>query len=194
MAGPQMSGLHSGVVGVGYEGLSVAQFIEGLRSDGVQILVDARITPRCTRRGFSRHVLAEALRANGIHYVHYEVLGNPEYNQSGFTGSPEAAAAAEKRYRERLATPEAREVLGDLVAVAGRRRVAVMTTEADADSCHRATLLAEIARWSPQPMDIDAVLAEFTPRERVAPPCRDPRNGLEHRIDELLAEFDANTP
>ncbi len=102
---PQIT--RGGIVGVSYEGRSVAEFVTGLRRDGVQIVVDARLVPRCNRRGFSRHALAESLRANGIQYVHYEELGNPEPFQVGFRNSTEAAAAA-ARYREHLAPPAAR--------------------------------------------------------------------------------------
>ncbi len=106
-----------GVVGVSYEGRSVAEFVTGLRLDGVQIVVDARLVPRCDRRGFSRHVLAEALRGNGIQYVHYEELGNPDVGQVAFRSVADAAAAAD-RYRVHLASPRARAVIRDLITVA----------------------------------------------------------------------------
>jgi hypothetical protein len=69
--------------------------------------------------------------------------------------------------------------------------VAVMTMEADAERCHRATLLAEIERRTGAPaLDINAVLAEFTePPVTVAAEPADARTKVERDIDELLAEF-----
>jgi uncharacterized protein (DUF488 family) len=181
----------TGVIGVGYEGRSVSEFVLGLRADGVNVVLDARQVPRCTRRGFSRHALAEALRSVGIHYVHYEVLGNPDQNQAGFRGDEAQMALAAERYRTRLAAPAAQAVITDLIAVAQRRLVAVMTMEADAARCHRATLLAEIDRRAGAPaLDIDTVLAEFTePKVTVASSPADTRTKVERDIDELLAEF-----
>lgn len=179
------------MVGVGYEGRTVGEFIADLRADDVRIVVDVRVPPRCGRRGFSRHALAETLRAHGIQYVHYEALGNPEYNQAAFRASPASAALAARRYREHLDNPAARAVLRDLIVVATRRRVAVMTLEVDADRCHRATLLAEIARLTPKRSGIDEVLADYAapaaPVDPVAP--TDTRTQVERDIDELLAEF-----
>src|SRR5258708_3795559 len=170
MTNPQLGVAPSGVVGVGYEGRSVTEFIGALRADGVRIVVDARLSARCDRRGFSRHVLADELRGCGIDYVHYEVLGNPEHNQAGFRASAAAVAEAAARYREHLARPAARKVLRDLIVVSGRRRVAVMTAEADPERCHRATLLAEIARATPQRRGIDEVLADYAEPAPIAPP------------------------
>jgi uncharacterized protein DUF488 len=191
MTNPQRDVATTGVVGVGYEGRSVVEFVGALRADRVRIVVDARLTARCDRRGFSRHALADELRAGGIEYVHYEILGNPEHNQAGFRGPAAAVAAAAAQYREHLARPAARQVLRDLIAVSAWRRVAVMTTEADPERCHRATLLAEIARVAPQPRAIDEVLSEYAepePEPAAATPV-DTRTRLERDIDALLAEF-----
>jgi hypothetical protein len=182
-----------GIVGVSYEGRSVAEFITGLRLDGVQIVVDARLVPRCNRRGFSRHALAESLRANGIQYVHYEELGNPEPFQVGFRAPTEAAAAA-ARYREHLALPPVRGVIRDLVAVSASRKVGVMTVDLDQDRMQRAVLMDEIACCRPDRVEIDDVLAEYAEYEKpaasVAADSDDARDRLEREIDALLAEFD----
>jgi hypothetical protein len=177
-----------GVVGVSYEGRSVVEFVTGLRLDGVQIVVDARLVPRCNRRGFSRHVLAEALRANGIQYVHYEELGNPDVGQVAFRGAADAAAAAD-RYRVHLASPRARAVIRDLITVSGSRRVGVMTAELDLGQAQQEVLLGEIERYRPGTEDIDSVLKEFGAEPTPPAPEHDDRDRLEREIDALLAEF-----
>jgi hypothetical protein len=151
--------------------------------------VDARLVPRCNRRGFSRHALAESLRTNGIQYVHYEALGNPEPLQVGFRPPAEAAAAAD-RYREHLALPAVRRVVHDLVVVAASRRVGVMTADIDQDRTQRAVLMGEIERCRPDRVDIDDVLAEYkAPAPGPAAPQQH-RDRLECEIDALLAEFE----
>lgn len=187
-------GVDIGVIGVGYEGRSVEEFVTHLRDEGVHILVDARLIPRCNRRGFSRNSLSETLAAAGISYVHYEVLGVPEFDQVGFRGDPAAVAAATTRYRARLATPVAQRVIRDLVAVARRRRVAVMTMYADAERCHRGTLMSEIARRTPAAPSIDEMLAEVAgppPQEPTPDASEDRRTRVEREIDALLAEVEA---
>lgn len=184
---PQMP--RGGVVGVSYEGRSVAEFVTRLRLDGVQIVVDARFVPRCNQRGFSRHALAEALRANGIQYVHYEALGDPEPYLTGFRGPAEAAAAAD-RYREHLAKPAVREVIRDLLAVAGSHRVGLMTADLDPERTQHDVLMAEIERCRPDREDIDEVLAEYAKEAPERTASQDRRDRLEREIDALLAEFD----
>jgi uncharacterized protein (DUF488 family) len=178
-----------GIVGVSYEGRSVAEFVTGLRLDGVQIVVDARLVPRCNRRGFSRHALAESLRASGIQYVHYEELGNPEPYQVGFRGPAHAAEAAD-RYREHLASPAVRGVIRDLIAVSGSRRVGVMTADIEQDQMQRAVLLEEIESRRPGRADIDDVLADYDPPKSAPAASPDGRGRLEREIDALLAEFE----
>jgi len=181
----------NGVVGVGYEGRSLEEFLALLQAEGVQVLVDARLIPRCSRRGFSRNALAETLEAIGISYVHYEILGVPEFDQVGFRGDRAAVASASTRYRSRLSTPVAQRVIRDLVGVARHRRVAVMTMFADADRCHRGTLMAEIARRTQVVTPIDALLEEFPAPQSARVLDNDPRSQIERDIDALLAEVEA---
>ncbi|MGQ0844478.1 MAG: DUF488 family protein [Sporichthyaceae bacterium] len=194
--------MDNGVVGVGYEGRSVDEFVALLQREGVQVLVDARLIPRCSRRGFSRHALAEILEPLGISYVHYEILGVPEFDQVGFRGDRASVAAATARYRARLGTAAAQRVVRDLIAVARVRRVGVMTMFADPERCHRGALMAEIERRTPVAAPIDDVLAEFArPAERTDGHCAvpepepvavDARTKVEQDIDALLAEFEAS--
>lgn len=183
--------MDNGVVGVGYEGRSLEEFLALLQKEGVQVLVDARLIPRCSRRGFSRNALAEVLEALGISYVHYEILGVPEFDQVGFRGDRATVAAAASRYRSRLNTPVAQRVIRDLVQVARHRRVAVMTMFADAGRCHRGPLMAEIARRTPAVTPIEDLLEEFPVPESVQVADNDPRSQVERDIDALLAEVEA---
>jgi uncharacterized protein (DUF488 family) len=133
----------SGAVGVGYEGRQIDEFVAGLRSAGVGIVVDVRLTPVSRKRGFSKRSLAENLAAAGIRYEHLPALGNPKDNRAGFAGGPAEVKAAIGRYTERIAgDDEASAALERIVRLAATELVAVLCFEADDERCHRQVVLS----------------------------------------------------
>ncbi|MEV7229621.1 DUF488 domain-containing protein [Polymorphospora sp. NPDC051019] len=134
----------SGLVGVGYEGRDIGEFVAELSANGVSRLVDVRLTPISRKRGFSKTALASALGAAGIAYEHRRELGNPKTNRSGFAGPAEELAQARAVYAEILDRPEGRAAL-DAVAAAGQRElVALLCFEADQQHCHRDVVLRAV--------------------------------------------------
>lgn len=134
----------TGVVGVGYEGLRVDEFVENLRAAGVDVVVDVRLTPVSRKRGFSKRSLAEHLQDAGIRYEHLRALGNPKDNRAGFGGDAGALSAALARYEDLLADPEAASALDQLTRLATRSQVAVLCFEASDERCHRQVVLARV--------------------------------------------------
>ena len=132
------------MIGVGYEGRDLPEFIESLRAAGVSRLVDVRLTPISRKAGFSKRSLSEALTQAGIVYAHRPALGNPKANRAGFSGAPDELARARAAYAERLARPEAVEAIEELVRWSGEEVVAVMCFEADQARCHRDVVLAAV--------------------------------------------------
>ncbi|WP_275295399.1 DUF488 domain-containing protein [Amycolatopsis sp. La24] len=139
----------AGVLGVGYEGRDLGEFVDSLTAAGVQTLVDVRFTPISRKRGFSKTALRTALAEAGIAYEHHRELGNAKENRAGFAGDAEELAAARQRYADAIDTSEARAVLDDLARRAKTGALAVLCFEADQSRCHRDVVLAEIARRSP---------------------------------------------
>jgi hypothetical protein len=92
------------VVGVGYEGQELDEFLSSLVGLGVRTLVDVRLTPISRKRGFSKRALAEAAESVGIEYEHLRSLGNPKDNRTGFAGGPDELTEARARYRGLLET------------------------------------------------------------------------------------------
>jgi uncharacterized protein (DUF488 family) len=134
----------SGLVGVGYEGRDIGEFVADLSASGISRLIDVRLTPISRKRGFSKTALAHALGEAGIAYEHRRELGNPKTNRSGFAGPAEALAQARAVYADLLRTPEACDAL-DAVAVAGQREfVALLCFEADQRHCHRDVVLQAV--------------------------------------------------
>jgi uncharacterized protein (DUF488 family) len=136
------TGHRPGVVGVGYEGRQVEPFVADLRSSGVDVVVDVRLTPVSRKRGFSRRSLAEHLESAGIRYEHLRALGNPKDNRAGFSGGADDVRAAMERYAARLSTQEASEALARITELATSERVAVLCFEASDHRCHRQVVLS----------------------------------------------------
>ncbi|WP_328343953.1 DUF488 domain-containing protein [Micromonospora sp. NBC_00421] len=130
-----------GILGVGYEGRSIDEFVSGLVSAGVTRLVDVRMTPISRKRGFSKSALGHALAAQGITYEHRRELGNPKENRPGFGGTPEELELARAVYATRLSQGESLAALDALAETAQRELIALLCFEADESRCHRQVVM-----------------------------------------------------
>jgi uncharacterized protein (DUF488 family) len=123
---------------IGYEGATQDEFVAALVKAGVERVIDVRAVPLSRKPGFSKNVLAAALREAGIDYVHLKALGTP----------PEGREAARKRrfevmeriYAEQLETPEAAIQSAQLIALAEEKPSALLCFERDPSHCHRTPL------------------------------------------------------
>ena len=121
---------------IGYEQARSAAVIEELRRAGVGLVVDTRAVAASRRPGFSKRQLAAGLDEAGIGYLHLQKLGTPK------EGRDAARAGHLERlfdiYEKQLATPEAREQLDELTAIAtSGRPVCLLCYERDVAHCHR---------------------------------------------------------
>lgn len=93
------------VLTVGYEGVTLGEFLDVLQPQGVRTVVDVRDVPISRKRGFSKTPLSLALHEIGINYVHERVLGTPKPIREALktTGN---WANYEQAYLEFLATRE----------------------------------------------------------------------------------------
>ena len=62
---------------VGYEGVSIDDFLRTLKAAQVTLLLDVRELAISRRKGFSKRALADALAGAGIEYRHERELGSP---------------------------------------------------------------------------------------------------------------------
>jgi uncharacterized protein (DUF488 family) len=131
-------------MGVGYEGQDAERFVSELRSAGVDVVVDVRLTPISRKRGFSKRSLAEQLESAGIQYEHLRALGNPKDNRAGFAGAPDDLRAAMDRYAALLADDDAVTALERITELATSNRVAVLCFEASDHRCHRQVVLSHV--------------------------------------------------
>ena len=125
---------------IGYEGATVQGFLNALREQGIELLVDVRAVAMSRRPGFAKTRLAANLAEAGIEYLHLRGLGTPADGR---------AAARSGRHDEmrrifldHLATPVAQTDLETLISiVSGGRRAALLCFEADPRHCHRSLVV-----------------------------------------------------
>ncbi|MEV0713333.1 DUF488 domain-containing protein [Asanoa sp. NPDC050611] len=126
------------VVGIGYEGLSLPEFLARVSALGVSHVVDVRYAARSRKPPFNKKALAAALSSVGVGYTHMPELGNPPSNRPGFGGSPAELVASRAVYAGLMPS------LTPLVELASRERVALLCFEADQSRCHRDVILSSL--------------------------------------------------
>ena len=128
---------------IGYEGATQAEVVERLKGAGVDLLIDVRAVAASRRAGFSKTVLGESLKAEGIDYLHLRGLGTPKAGRD----AARKGHVAEMRaiFADHLAEPQAQLEYARLKDLAGEKRVALLCFEADHAGCHRAVLAERLA-------------------------------------------------
>ena len=136
------------VATIGYEAAMVEGFLDALKGEGVDLLVDVRAVASSRRPGFAKTRLAASLAEAGIEYLHLRGLGTPANGRAAArAGRHEEMRAI---YREHLATPGAQAELETLVElVRSGRRVCLLCLEADPTHCHRSLVAAAVAACLP---------------------------------------------
>ena len=138
------------IAGIGYQGRTIDELVERLRSAAITTLIDVRELPWSRRAEFAQKKLAERLAREGLRYAHLKSAGNPRENRKSGAASEEILA----RYRTHLAhTPG---VLGEILAAARGERPALLCYEADTKECHRSVLLEALAALHPE-LVVDAL-------------------------------------
>src|SRR3989304_5152229 len=62
---------------IGYEGLSISEFVGLLKKHGIACLIDVRELPISRKAGFSKTPLNDRLLKSNIQYCHIKELGSP---------------------------------------------------------------------------------------------------------------------
>ena len=134
---------------IGYEGADLADFLATLKRAKTNMLLDIRELPISRRKGFSKTALKEALAEVGIDYRHEKLLGSPkavrhqlreDWNYKRFFRDYGKHLSRQTALLERLT----QEVKGN---------VALMCYEKDHTTCHRDSVVNELANL----LDIDPV-------------------------------------
>ncbi|HEX2202946.1 MAG TPA: DUF488 domain-containing protein [Longimicrobium sp.] len=156
---------------IGHSTRTLEEFLALLREHGVEFLVDVRRFPGSRRHPhFGSEALDASLAEAGIAYVHAEALGGRRASDAATAArSPNTAwrNAAFRAYADYMATPEFRQALERLMALAAERTAAIMCAEAVPWRCHRRLITdALLARGVP--------VADITGPGRAAPAVLSP--------------------
>lgn len=120
---------------IGYEGATIADFIETLVSAGVRTLADVRDITVSRKKGFSKNALRTLLAEAGINYIHFRQLGDPKPGR--IAARLGDMAAFKIIYSEHIALPAAELALRELAAVARKNLTCLMCYEREPQDCHR---------------------------------------------------------
>lgn len=129
---------------IGYEGSTQAEVIGRLKTAGVEVLVDVRAVAASRRAGFSKTLLGQSLKAEGVDYLHLRLLGTPKAGRDAARKGDVATMHA--IFNAHMQEPDAEAAFQNLRHVAGQKRVALLCFEAEACGCHRAILADRLAR------------------------------------------------
>lgn len=124
---------------IGYEGATQAGLIAALKAAGVTLLADVRAVPLSRRPGFSKNILANGLREQGIDYVGLKALGTPPEGREAARRGNHARLA--EVYAGQLELPEAMVQGAQLRDMASTRATALLCFERDPSGCHRSLLI-----------------------------------------------------
>lgn len=126
----------------GYEGLTIDAFIDRLRQQGVELIVDVRELPLSRKKGFSKSAFREHLAAAGIGYQHLPALGCPKAVRDRYKADGDWAVYT-RGFMMHLSTVAAE--VRDLAATSRNRQACLVCFEADHQACHR-TFVARAVR------------------------------------------------
>jgi uncharacterized protein (DUF488 family) len=128
---------------IGYQGATLAGFVDCLAGNGVRTLVDIRFSPFSRRPEFRQGPLRTAIEQAGIYYKHLRLLGNP----------PESRAAAQAgdmtRYRAlfqaHLDTTAVRTARAEVLELLRSGPACLMCLERRPEDCHRLMVAERLA-------------------------------------------------
>ena len=124
---------------IGHSNLALEQFLALLAQYGIEALVDIRRFPSSRKYPhFNEKNLAATLQEAGIKYRWMEALGGRRPKRKGFV-SPNEGLENEsfRNYADYMMTEEFQEAVEELLAIAGRKRTAIMCAESVYWRCHR---------------------------------------------------------
>jgi uncharacterized protein (DUF488 family) len=118
----------------GYEGLSLQEFVARLHVAGVHTVIDVRANPLSRKRGFSKNAFSDALRKEGVSYIHGLDFGCPKPVRDLYKSNGDWAAYTQSflAYLQ-----DQTEALTELARYVRGARSCLVCFEADFNRCHR---------------------------------------------------------
>lgn len=132
-----------GITTIGYEGLSIDEFMMKLIDEKIQILVDVRNNPWSMKYGFMGKSLNILCGKMGIEYLGLPDVGIPSELRKKLK-TKEDYDALFKHYRKFISKKE--KELDILLGLGKKKKITLMCFEKDPGMCHRTILAEELER------------------------------------------------
>jgi uncharacterized protein (DUF488 family) len=140
----------TGIVTIGYEGLTIDQFLMKLISHKIGTVVDVRKNAFSRKYGFSSN-LEGFLSKLGIGYVHFPELGIP----SGKRKNLESFASYQALFREYESGLESKlKKIREIFNMGMSEKIALMCFESDPNYCHRKIIGIKLEEMGAQVVDL----------------------------------------
>ncbi len=141
------TGQEKGLFTIGYEGISLEQYLNKLIKKDIKVLVDVRKNSRSMKYGFNKNQLKNACEGVGITFFHYPQLGIESNKRSALEKQSDYDTLFSEYAMDNLKRTQGlqKEII-DLVVQFGR--VALTCFEANICQCHRKPLAESIVKIS----------------------------------------------
>ena len=131
---------------IGYEGISLEQYLVKLVKNNVKLLIDVRKNPLSMKFGFSKSLLMKYCNSLDIEYVHYPEVGIDSSQRKNLKEQVDY----DTLFDAYKATTLKEEIAGQEKIIANimdKKRVALTCFEAEHCQCHRSHLAESIAQF-----------------------------------------------
>lgn len=130
---------------IGYEGVSLEQYLNKLIGKDVKLLVDVRNNPMSMKYGFTKSQLLNACTSVGIQYVHFPDVGIVSEQRQELASQTDYDELF-SRYRKETLPQTVSTQENILQLLIEKKRVALTCFEANICQCHRKHLAEAITR------------------------------------------------
>lgn len=129
---------------IGYEGISLEEYLNRLIKNDVKVLLDVRHNPLSMKYGFSKNQLKKFTENLGIQYLHFPETGIPSERRQALITQRDYDNLFET-YRKESLTKTATTQTHILDLLIQHKRIALTCFEANICQCHRKHLAGAIA-------------------------------------------------
>lgn len=129
---------------IGYEGISLEEYINKLIINDVRVLCDVRKNPNSMKFGFSKNQLRHACKGADIEYVHVPEVGIENDKRRALNSQSDYDKLF--KYYKKFVLPEVQNKQAEVLdLLREHKRIALTCFEANVNQCHRKHLAESIS-------------------------------------------------
>lgn len=128
---------------IGYEGLTIEEYIDKLKANNIPLVIDVRNNPVSRKKGFSKRKFEAHLNNAGINYIHIPELGIPKHLRDELKDISDYIALFDYYEKHILKEKALFKAYKILLLLREYRIIAITCFEKDHNYCHR----SKISNW-----------------------------------------------